>query len=130
SVSSFAFDKETGSLTFLNKQSSGGGSPCYVSVDATGKAVFVANYAGGSLAMLPVKKDGSLQKPEVTIQHSGSSIQEGRQESPHAHCTYISPDNNRLFVADLGNDTVTGYNFDDGEVMLDSTPSSTYEAAP
>jgi 6-phosphogluconolactonase len=130
SVSAFSFNKDNGSLTFLNKQPSGGGAPCYVSVDATGQAVFVGNYSGGSLAMLPVKEDGSLGAPQTAIQHRGSSVNEARQESPHVHCTYVSPDNKRLFVADLGTDTVTGYAFDEDEVMLDSTATSMFKAAP
>src|SRR5699024_1436691 len=89
SVSSFSIDKDSGLLTFLNKQLSGGGAPCYISVDATGKAVFIANYAGGSLAMLPVGKDGALRKAKATIQHEGSGINEARQAAPHVHCTYI-----------------------------------------
>src|SRR5699024_966361 len=83
SVSSFSFDKGSASLTFLNKQLSGGGAPCYISVDATGKAVFVANYAGGSLAMLPVGKDGSLNKAKARVQHKGSGINKDRQAAPH-----------------------------------------------
>lgn len=130
SVSAFSFDEKKGSLTFLNKQSSGGGAPCYVSVDATGQAVFVGNYVGGSLAMLTVRDDGSLAKPQTIIRHSGSSVNEARQQSPHVHCTYVAPDNERLFVADLGTDTVTGYAFDEGEVMLGSKAVSTFEATP
>src|SRR5699024_9825361 len=130
SVSSFSIDEDSGSLTFLNKQLSGGGAPCYISVDATGEAVFVANYAGGSLAMLPVGKGGKLEKAKTTIQHKGSGINTARQAAPHVHCTYISPDNDRLFVADLGSNTITGYAFDAEEVMLDATASSVYEATP
>ena len=35
-VSAFAVAPETGKLTFLNKQSTRGSGPCYVSVDKTG----------------------------------------------------------------------------------------------
>lgn len=129
-VSSFSFDKQEGELTFLNKKSSKGDHPCYVSVDATGQAVFAGNYSGGSLSMLPIESDGALAEPETTIPHTGSSVNEARQENPHVHCTYVAPDNKRLFVADLGTDTVTGYAFDDGEVKLDSKASSTFETTP
>src|SRR5206468_3498691 len=36
-VASFKVDDESGKLTFLNKESSGGNGPCHVSVDRTGK---------------------------------------------------------------------------------------------
>jgi 6-phosphogluconolactonase len=59
-VSSFAVDGRTGELRFLNQQPSLGGAPCYVEVDASGRFVLVANYVGGNVAVLPVKRDGSL----------------------------------------------------------------------
>jgi len=130
SVSSFAFDKSDGTLTFLNKQPSNGGAPCYISVDKTGQAVFAANYLGGSLVMLPVREDGSLAEPKLTIQHEGSSVNEERQESPHLHCTYVAPDNSRVFATDLGTDRVVGYRFHEGEVRLESVSSSVYRAEP
>jgi len=49
-VSSFAFDRKKGVLTFLNKQSSGGDNPCYVAIDTSGKNVVVANYSGGNFS--------------------------------------------------------------------------------
>ncbi len=128
SVSAFSFNREEESLIFLNKQSSRGGAPCYVSVDDGGNAVFVGNYLGGNLSMLPVNDNGSLGKASTTIQHEGSSVNENRQQSPHVHCTYISPDNNRLFVADLGTDKVSAYAFDDGQTSLENKPAFTYQA--
>src|SRR5580700_3701352 len=50
SISSFSIDPSTGSLTFLNKVSSGGGGPCHLVVDKTGKILFVANYGSGNVA--------------------------------------------------------------------------------
>lgn len=130
SVSAFSFDKNSAEITFLNKQSSRGGAPCYVSTDQTGNAVFVGNYLGGSLAMFPVKDDGSLAESITAIVHEGSSINERRQNSPHVHCTIISPDNRMLFVTDLGTDTVTGYVFDSNSLTLQNEPSIVFETEP
>lgn len=110
-VSAFAFNKETGVLTFINKEPSGGDHPCYVEVDKTGKWVFAGNYSSGSLSVYPVNKDGSLGTPS-TIQHTGSGKDPQRQDKPHVHCTHISPDNKWLFVPDLGIDKVMIYAFD------------------
>ena len=60
SVSAFAVDPETGALTLLNSQPSHGTSPCYVSVDATGRFVYIANYSSGTVAAYPIQPDGSL----------------------------------------------------------------------
>lgn len=129
-VSAFSIDRGSGRLAFLNRQLSGGGAPCYVQVDAEGKAVFVGNYLGGSLAMFPIGSDGSLLEAETVIEHQGSSVNSRRQESPHVHCTLLSPDNQMLFVADLGTDRVTGYAFDADGVNLDMEPSGIFEAEP
>lgn len=129
-VSAFSFDKENAEITFLNKQSSHGGAPCYISMDQTGNAVFVGNYLGGSLAVFPVQDDGSLAQSATTIAHEGNSVNESRQESPHVHCTIMSPDNNTLFVTDLGTDTVTGYAFDADSLTLQTDPSTIFETEP
>src|SRR5882724_8388875 len=59
-VSALAIESGTGALTRLNEQPSGGGAPCYVSVDRTGRVLLVANYVGGSVTVLPIKPDGAL----------------------------------------------------------------------
>lgn len=127
SVSAFAFDKEEERLTFLNKQSSLGGAPCYVSIDDSGQVVFAGNYLGGSVSVYPVLDDGSLGEASTNIQHEGSSVNENRQESPHVHCTYLSPDNKYLLVNDLGTDEVHGYTFDNQNLNVQENPSFTYQ---
>lgn len=110
-VVSFSFDKSKGMLTFISKQFSGGDHPCYVAVDKTGKWVFAGNYTSGSLAMLKVNKVGRLDPASTIIQHEGYSVNSERQNSPHVHCTVLSPDNKYLYVADLGSDKIMTYAF-------------------
>src|SRR5260221_9407146 len=111
-VAAFAFNKKTGTLSFINQQLSGGDHPCYVEIDKTGKWIIVANYTSGSLSVLPVNADGSLGVATTTIQHQGSGKNLARQKGPHAHCTKLSADNRWLFVPDLGIDKVMIYAFD------------------
>lgn len=129
-VSAFSIEQSTGKLSFLNRQTSAGGAPCYVNVDAQGRAVFTGNYLGGSLSKFTIGSDGSLSEPEAVIKHSGNSINRERQESTHVHCTLVSPDNRMLFVADLGTDRVTGYAYDAANNRLNTEPASVYEAEP
>lgn len=110
-VKAFRFDKETGAMEFINEQPSGGGGPCYVSLDKDGQHLFVGNYNGGTLSAIPVKEDGSLGEPAQTISHEGSSVNKDRQEKPHVHSTVVSPDNQQVFVGDLGVDKVYIYNY-------------------
>ena len=111
-VAAFSFDKKNGALTFINQQLSGGDHPCYVSVDKTGKWVAAANYTSGSLAVLPVNKNGGLDPAVSIVQHRGSGVNVERQQGPHTHSSVFSPDNNYLFSADLGIDKLMYYRFD------------------
>lgn len=111
-VSAFAVDRETGRLRLLNQVSSAGPGPCHLAVDASGRDVLVANYTGGSAAVLPIRADGSLGEATARVQHTGSSVNPNRQREPHAHCVALSPDNRFAFVADLGIDQVKSYRFD------------------
>jgi 6-phosphogluconolactonase len=113
-VSAFAFDGSTGGLRFLDKQTSGGDDPCYVSVDAGRKWVMVANYSGGSLAAFPVRADGSLAPATELIQHTGSGPNKVRQEKAHVHSAIFDPQQQHLMAADLGMDKLSVYNFDAG----------------
>lgn len=110
-VSAFRFDRNTGKLFFINKQSSGGDNPAYVSVNTNGNWVMAGNYSGGSIAAFPVNKDGGLQPYSQLIQHNGSSINQRRQEKAHVHATVFSPDEDFLFAPDLGMDKVMIYRF-------------------
>jgi 6-phosphogluconolactonase len=109
SVSSFAMDTKTGQLKLLNTVSSRGDGPCHLVVDPSGKWLYVANYGGGSVAEYPVHDDGSLGESSAFVQHAGSSVNRGRQSSPHGHSTVISPDGKSVYVADLGLDQVLSY---------------------
>jgi len=105
-VSAFAFEGQTGKLKLLNQQFSGGGGPCHVAVDATGKCLLVANYGSGSIAALPIHADGSLGEATTTIQHAGSGANPQRQAGPHAHFIAPSPDNRFTLDCDLGLDKI------------------------
>jgi 6-phosphogluconolactonase len=131
SVGAYAFDPETGQLRLLNIQSSQGKSTCYITIDKTGKWVFVANYSSGSLTALPVNSDGSLAPAAQLIQHTGTGINKERQEMPHVHSTILSPDEKFLYVADLGTDKEYTYRFDPNQpVPLTDAPDSFVSVTP
>jgi len=111
-VSAFAIERATGGLTRLNEQPSGGGAPCYVSVDRTGRALLVANYAGGSVALLSIQMDYTLAPAAHVVQHKGKGPNAERQEGPHAHCIIPDPSNRFALAADLGADRVFVYHLD------------------
>ena len=117
-VAAYRVERRTGTLTLLNRQSTRGTASCYLDVDRTGKTVVVANYSSGSVAALPIKADGSLDKLTSFVQHQGSSIRPARQSEPHAHCFVVSPDNRFAYAADLGTDQIFAYQLDSLQAQL------------
>ncbi|MCJ8211396.1 lactonase family protein [Mucilaginibacter sp. RS28] len=103
-ISAFSFEPSTGLLKPINRQSSIGKGPCYVSVDKDQKHVFAANYKSGSLNVFPINKDGSLGAVVQNIQDTGSGPDTSRQKMPHVHTAVLSPDDKYLLYTDLGTD--------------------------
>ncbi len=111
-VSAYAIEAGTGKLALVNRQSSGGGGPCHLSLDAKGECVLTANYGSGSVAALPVRADGGLGAPATMVQHTGTSVNRERQAGPHAHFICPSPDNRFALACDLGLDRVITYHLE------------------
>lgn len=116
-----------GKLTKINEQSTIGTGPCHLVVDQTGQYLIVANYAGGSVAMLPISSDGALGEACDFIQHKGGSgVVKSRQMEPHAHSVTLTPDNRHVVVCDLGLDKVMVYRIihDSGKLELNEDASA------
>ena len=124
SVSAFAIDRANGDLRFLNKVSSLGAGPAYVSLDATGRYAFVANYFGGNIAVFPILPNGSLGRSVDFHQDNGSlgsihatnappgSFAISGHDAPHAHMIHPDPKNRFVLQTDLGQDRIYVYEFD------------------
>lgn len=111
-VSALAIDATTGLLRLINQQPSGGGGPCHLGVSSDGKHVLVANYGGGSVCVLPIQPDGLVGAATAFVQHQGSSVNNQRQEGPHAHGIYLDKSDRWAVVPDLGLDQLKVYRFD------------------
>ena len=131
-VAAYALDIAEAKLTALNQQPSHGASPCHLTVDAAGKNVVVANYSSGTVTVLPIAEDGSLGEATTVVQHEGSSVNERRQEGPHAHSVTLDPTGGRILAADLGMDKVMLYELDaeTGELTPNDPPwAKTHDGA-
>jgi 6-phosphogluconolactonase len=100
-----------GTLTELNRVSSGGADPCHLAVDRTGRTVAVANYTGGSTVAFHVGDDGRLGAASKD-QHTGKGPNAQRQEAAHAHSVNFVADDRLLLSCDLGNDRIYVYRHD------------------
>jgi len=115
-VAAYTIDAETGALTHVNSQPTGGHACCYVEVSPCGKWLLAACYVGGVASVVEIDQTtGALSAPKSSIQLTEfSNFDPSRQESSHVHCFNIAPskdaDGNYIaLVCDLGSDTVFRY---------------------
>ncbi|MBO0805259.1 MAG: lactonase family protein [Nocardiopsaceae bacterium] len=110
-LAAFERDTRTGELTRLNARSTVGDWPCHVALARGGRFVVTANYGtdGGSVTVYPVRADGGLGDLADHVRHPGSGPNAERQASSHAHMIASDPSTGDLLVADLGADTIFGY---------------------
>jgi 6-phosphogluconolactonase (cycloisomerase 2 family) len=124
SVSAFSVDPSSGRLTLLNRVSSRGGGPTHLSLHPAGRHVLVANYGGGSEAVLPILAGGELGPATDVKENKGavgprqaSSAPPGSHaisghERPHAHMIESDPAGRFVLAADLGLDQLLVWRFD------------------
>jgi 6-phosphogluconolactonase (cycloisomerase 2 family) len=142
SVSAFAIDPATGNLSALNVVSSEGAGPAYLSIDATGKYAFVANYSGGSIAVLPILADGLLG-PAVDIHRDDSFVGSTHatdgspgsyaisgHDAPHAHMIAADPRNRFVLATDLGQDRIYTFRLDLNTGKLISREGAPFVSLP
>ena len=124
SVSAYSIDRASGHLTLLNTVSSEGAGPAHLSVHPSGKWVLVANYAGGTVAVLPIQAGGKLGKATDVKKNHGqvgpvhaSSAPPGSfaisgHDSPHAHMIQSDPAGRFVLATDLALDRIFIWKFD------------------
>jgi 6-phosphogluconolactonase len=129
-LSAFTLDLLSGQLEFINRVATHGTDPCHVTVDRTGNFALVANFASGSIAVLPIRGDGRLEDASDVIQHRGFSKDPVRQSGPHAHSVTLEPSNRYAYVPDLGLDKLMIYRFDAEEGKLKAHDQPWLETKP
>ena len=128
SVSAFGFDSKSGKLDFMNYKNPNGLNPCYIINDD--KNVTTANYSSGSISVLGIKSDGSIGEVKQVVQHTGKSINTRRQEAPHAHMVYFSPDKKYVLANDLGTDKIYVYQYNSNSATEVLTLKSSIDVKP
>jgi 6-phosphogluconolactonase len=126
-VTSFLVNPANGALTEINQITSDGAGPCYISLDATGEAAYVANYVGSTIATYRILPNGALSNPIERLDYKESRFGKRgpnptRQDVPHPHSVHLSPDNRFLLVSDLGSDEISIFPIEAGEARL-GTPT-------
>ena len=140
-VSAFAINRADGKLELLNTVRSGGAGPTYVSVHPRGRFLFVANYFGGSVAVLPILADGRLGDAtdvkndtgkigpaKATNAPPGSFAFSGHDRT-HAHMIQADPSGRFVLHVDLGLDQIFVWKFDEQKGLLTPNESTRRLAA-
>jgi 6-phosphogluconolactonase (cycloisomerase 2 family) len=134
-ATSYRIDQTTGRLTILNRQPTGGTNGVHLAIDATETFLVLANYASGTVAVLPINADGSLGPRNDLQTLSGTpGPHRTQQESSHPHHCPFDPTGRLVVVPDKGLDKVFVFRLDAGRGRLvPATPpavSSRAGAAP
>jgi 6-phosphogluconolactonase len=129
-VSAFAIHRADGKLELLNTVRSGGAGPTYAGIHPSGRFLLVANYFGGSVAVLPILLDGRLGAAadikndagkvgptKATHAPSGSFAFSGHDRT-HAHMIAADPSGRYVLHVDLGLDKIFVWKFDDQKGVL------------
>lgn len=111
-VTSFWINPANGQLIKINEVASGGGAPCYISINKTASMAFVANYLGGNVCVIPIEQGGRLKKISSLIQHESNGPDEKRQQKAHAHFIDLDPSRKYALAVDLGIDKIISYKID------------------
>jgi 6-phosphogluconolactonase (cycloisomerase 2 family) len=112
-VTAYQIDQATGRLTVLNRQPTGGSNGVHLAIDGTNRFLAVANYASGSLALLPIAPDGSLAPLSDLATLTGTrGPHRTQQESSHPHHCPFDPGGRFIVVPDKGLDKVFVYRLD------------------
>jgi 6-phosphogluconolactonase (cycloisomerase 2 family) len=139
SVSAYAIERPSGRLTLVNTVSSGGSGPAHLSVHPSGQHLFVANYGGGSVAVIPIQPAGGVAPPSDVKQHQGAvgptratnappgSFAISGHNSPHAHMVEADRSGRFVLATDLGLDRIFVWRFDAASGTL--APADVAEAA-
>jgi 6-phosphogluconolactonase (cycloisomerase 2 family) len=141
-VSAFAINRADGKLQMLNTVRSGGAGPTYVSIHPSGRYLLVANYFGGSVAVLPILGDGRLGEPTDVKNPTGKigpvkaanappgSFAFSGHDRTHAHMIEADPSGRFVLHVDLGLDKVFVWKFDDQKGVLTANEPAAVSLPP
>jgi 6-phosphogluconolactonase len=130
-ASAFAVDPANGRLQLLNTVGTGGPGPTYVSVHPGGRHLLVANYFGGSVAVIPIVAEGRLGDASDVKVDSGTigptratnappgSFARSGHDRTHAHMIQADPSGRFVLHVDLGLDRIFVWRFNDQRGVLE-----------
>jgi 6-phosphogluconolactonase len=112
-ATAFAIDPQTGNLHVLNQASTGGRNGVHQAFDPSGRFMVVANYATGTVAVMPVRGDGALEdQVQLSALEGDPGPHKVEQTGSHPHHVVFDPSGRFVIVPDKGLDRVFVFRFD------------------
>lgn len=111
-AAAFAIDTAEGSVRLINREITVDSTICHIQRDADSRFLTVTSYHGGMIGLFSITEEGGIGYKLDVQQHAGSSQHPERQDRPHPHSTFYSPDGRYLLVPDLGLDRIVTYKVD------------------
>jgi len=137
SISAYEIEHPGGRLKLMNTVASEGAGPCHLSLHQSGKWLLVANYHGGTSAVLSIGANGELGAASDVKRHDGvlgpgraasappGSFAWSGHDRPHSHMIQPDPSGRFVLAADLGLDRILIWKFDaaTGRLIPNDPPS-------
>lgn len=128
-IAAFDFKAATGTLSLLNSRGTGGTGTTHLAPDATARMLVTVAYGGGYIASFPLAPDGRLgERTSFILSQGPLGPNKERQDKPHPHSVTVSPNNQYVYICDLGRDLVCCYRLDPVTATL--TPAGEFASPP
>jgi 6-phosphogluconolactonase len=122
-VSAFRVDRDTGALSFLNRQSTEGRNPVHLALAPDGRALIVTNHIGASVALLSIAADGSLGAVQQLLPFAGPlGPHRIEQQQAKPHFNLLDPSGRFVIVPDKGLDRVFGFRLQGSQLLPAASP--------
>jgi 6-phosphogluconolactonase len=119
-VEAYSIDARDGQLTLLNRQplSLSAMAPRHAIVSPDGSNLIVAVHGGGSYNVLPIRRDGFLERVSGILKEVGSGPDQERQQASHPQMVLFDSARNRLLSADLGSDSLNVFTLAEDRLIV------------
>lgn len=116
-LTTLKYDAKTGGTEKLKELAVPNGGPCFISISASEDFLFMANYSGGSVAVIKLDDKGI---PLVVTDSLVFPEEDGAVS--HAHMISPDPSGKRIYLTDLGLDRIVIFNLDAVSGRLQQIP--------
>lgn len=110
-------DPATGSLSETSRSLAATGPTCHIQLSPDEKLLTLTSYHNGTVSLVRVDEDGGIGAILDEQQHVGRGADPERQDKPHPHSSFYSPDGRYLFVSDLGLDRIIAYKIENDKLV-------------